>query len=120
MAIGLIGRKAGMTRVFTEDGASVPVTVVEATPNRITQVKTVESDGYRAVQVTIGTRKPSRVNKALAGHYKKSGIEPGEGLWEFRLADAEKQEFATGNELKVDQFEAGQMVDVTGTTIGRR
>jgi large subunit ribosomal protein L3 len=119
MAIGLIGRKAGMTRVFTEDGASVPVTVVEATPNRVTQVKTVENDGYRAVQVAIGSRKPSRVNKALAGHYKKAGIEPGEGLWEFRLADDQGKDLATGSELKVDQFEAGQMVDVAGTTIGK-
>jgi large subunit ribosomal protein L3 len=119
MAIGLIGRKCGMTRVFTEDGSSVPVTVVEASPNRVTQVKTVETDGYRAVQVTLGSRKTSRLTKALAGHYKKSGVEPGRGSWEFKLADGEGKELATGSELKVDQFEAGQMVDVAGISIGK-
>ncbi|MHC4997215.1 MAG: 50S ribosomal protein L3, partial [Planctomycetota bacterium] len=87
MAIGLIGRKAGMTRIFTEDGASVPVTVVEVEPNRVTQVKGVEGDGYRAFQVTTGSRRASRINKAAAGHFAKAGTEAGRGLWEFRLAE---------------------------------
>lgn len=119
MAIGLIGRKAGMTRVFTEDGASIPVTLIEVTPNRITQVKTQENDGYRALQVTFGARRPSRVNKPAAGHFAKAGVTPGRGLWELRLADGEGAELAVGNELTVDQFQVGQKVDVTGTSIGK-
>ena len=119
MAIGLVGRKCGMTRVFTEDGASVPVTVIEALPNRVAQVKTEETDGYRAVQVTLGSRKPSRVSKAQAGHYARAGIEPGEGLWEFRLAADEGADLAPGAELKVDTFSDGQVVDVSGVTIGK-
>jgi large subunit ribosomal protein L3 len=119
MAIGLVGRKCGMTRVFTEDGASIPVTVIEALPNRVAQVKTQESDGYRAVQVTMGARKPSRVPKAQAGHYARAGTEPGEGLWEFRLAGDEGAELAPGAELKVDAFTDGQVVDVSGVTIGK-
>ncbi|MCP5419218.1 MAG: 50S ribosomal protein L3 [Gammaproteobacteria bacterium] len=119
MAIGLIGRKAGMTRVFTEDGNSVPVTVIEVEPNRVTQVKTIPVDGYRALQVTAGTRRSSRVNKPTAGHYAKAGVEPGRGLWEFRLADDEGADFVVGAELKVDLFQAGQKVDVAGTTIGK-
>ena len=119
MAIGLVGRKCGMTRVFTEDGASVPVTVIEALPNRVAQVKTEETDGYRAVQVTMGARKPSRVAKAQAGHYARAGIDAGEGLWEFRLAADEGAELAPGAEIKVDNFSDGQVVDVSGVTIGK-
>ena len=119
MTIGIVGRKAGMTRVFTEDGASVPVTVIEADPNRVTQLKTQESDGYQAVQVTTGTRRVSRVRKPAAGHLAKAGVEPGRGLWEFRLADGEGESIEVGGELKVDIFEAGQKVDVSGTTIGK-
>jgi len=119
MAIGLVGRKAGMTRIFDEDGASVPVTVIEVTPNRVTQVKSPERDGYRALQITVGSRKPSRVNKASAGHFAKAGVEAGRGLWEFRLAEGESDDIQVGAELKVDLFAAGQIVDVTGTSIGK-
>jgi len=119
MAIGIVGRKCGMTRIFTEDGASVPVTVIEATPNRVTQVKSVDRDGYSAIQVTAGTRRPSRVNKAAAGHFAKAGVEAGRGLWEFRLADGQGTDLQAGAELKVDMFEAGQKVDVTGITKGK-
>lgn len=119
MPIGLVGRKCGMTRVFTEDGASVPVTVVEALPNRVARVKTQEGDGYRALQITTGTRKSSRLSKPVAGQYASAGVEAGEGFWEFRIADGEKVDFDKGAEIKVDLFEAGQKVDVTGTTIGK-
>lgn len=119
MAIGLVGRKCGMTRVFTEDGASVPVTVIEALPNRVAQVKTEETDGYRAVQVTSGSRKPSHVSKAQAGHYARAGIDAGEGLWEFRLGADEGPDLAPGAEIKVDLFADGQTVDVSGVTIGK-
>jgi len=108
-----------MTRVFTDDGASLPVTVIEVEPNRITQLKTLETDGYRAVQVTTGKRKANRVTKPLAGHFAKANTEAGRGLWEFRLNDGEGEELAMGNEIKVDIFEAGQKVDVTGTSIGK-
>ena len=119
MAIGLIGRKAGMTRVFTEDGASIPVTVVEVDPNRVTQVRSLEADGYRAFQVTTGSRRASRVTKPMAGHFAKAGTEAGRGLWEFRLAAGEGEEIEVGNKLGVDIFEAGQKVDVAGTSIGK-
>jgi large subunit ribosomal protein L3 len=119
MAIGLVGRKRGMTRVFTEDGASVAVTVIEAQPNRVTVVKDADSDGYSAVQVTMGTRKPSRVNKALAGQYKKAGTEPGEGFWEFRVNADEAGAHPPGSQLTVELFSTGQLVDVRGTTIGK-
>jgi large subunit ribosomal protein L3 len=119
MKIGLVGRKRGMTRVFTEEGMSVPVTVIEVKPNRVTQVKTAEIDGYRSVQVTTGSRRASLVNKPVAGHYAKSGVEAGEGLWELRLGDGEGEDLETGSELKVDMFEAGEMVDVTGTSKGK-
>ena len=119
MTIGIVGRKAGMTRIFTEDGASVPVTVISVDPNRVTQVKTVEQDGYRALQVTAGERRASRVNKAAAGHFAKAGTEAGRGLWEFRLADDEGEDIAVGSEIKVDIFETGQTVDVSGTSIGK-
>lgn len=117
MTIGLVGKKCGMTRVFTEDGLSIPVTVLEVQPNRVTQIKTSENDGYQAIQVTVGTRKRSRVTKPLAGHYAKASVEPGEGLWEFRVDNL--GDIALGTELKVDRFAAGQLVDVTGTSKGK-
>jgi large subunit ribosomal protein L3 len=119
MTMGLVGRKCGMTRVFTEDGISIPVTVIEAQPNRITQVKTLETDGYRALQVAAGSRKASRVSKPEAGHFAKAKVEAGDLITEFRLDDADSGEFAPGTELKVDLFEAGQKVDVVGTSIGK-
>jgi large subunit ribosomal protein L3 len=119
MTIGLIGRKRGMTRIFTEQGDSVPVTVIEVSPNRVTQVKTVEVDGYNALQVTMGTKRNSLVNKPQAGHFSKAGVEAGEGLWELRLEEGESTDLEPGAELNVEQFEAGQMVDVTGTSIGK-
>lgn len=119
MTIGIVGRKRGMTRIFTEDGVSVPVTVIEATPNRITQLKTDEVDGYRAVQVTTGTRRPSRVTKPVAGHYAKAGVEAGRGMWEFRLLNGEADGLGVGAELKVDAFAEGQQVDVRGTSKGK-
>ena len=119
MSIGIIGRKRGMTRVFTEEGDSVPVTVIEVAPNRVTQVKTAETDGYRALQVTLGSRRANLVSKPLAGHFAKAGVDAGEGLWEIRLEDGDDGEFETGAELKVDLFEAGQRVDVTGISKGK-
>jgi large subunit ribosomal protein L3 len=119
MALGVIGRKCGMTRIFTADGAAIPVTVIEVEPNRITQVKSVDSDGYRAVQVTTGTRRSTRVSKGMAGHFAKANVAAGRGSWEFRLEAADKGEFAPGAELKVDMFKEGQKVDVTGTSIGK-
>lgn len=117
MAIGIVGIKRGMTRVFTEDGVSIPVTVVEADPNRITQLKTADVDGYEAVQVTTGSRKANRISKAEAGHYKKANVEAGRGLWEFRVDSLEG--FEIGGEVKVEVFEEGQKVDVTGTSKGK-
>jgi len=119
MAIGLVGRKCGMTRVFTDAGESIPVTVVEALPNRITQVKTDDTDGYRSVQVTTGSRKPSRVTKPQQGHYAKAGVEAGRGLWEFRLESEEGADLEAGGEITVDVFSDGQAVDVIGTSIGK-
>jgi large subunit ribosomal protein L3 len=119
MKIGLIGRKRGMTRVFTEEGNSVPVSVIEVNPNRVTQVKSADNDGYRSVQVTAGSRRASLVNKPATGHFTKAGVEAGEGLWELRLADDESEDLETGSELKVDMFEPGEMVDVTGTSKGK-
>jgi large subunit ribosomal protein L3 len=119
MTMGLVGRKCGMTRVFTEEGISIPVTVIEAQPNRITQVKTVETDGYRALQVAAGSRKASRVSKPAAGHFAAAKVEAGDLITEFRLGDADEGAFEAGGELKVDLFEAGQKVDVIGTTIGK-
>ena len=119
MSIGLIGRKSGMTRLFTEAGASIPVTVVEVLPNRVTQVKSADTDGYSAIQVTTGGRKSNRVSKAEAGHFAKAGLEAGRGLWEFR-ADAEAVgQFTPGAELTVTAFAEGQMVDVRGTSKGK-
>jgi len=119
MAIGLVGRKCGMTRIYTEDGSAIPVSVVHVDPNRVVQVKTVESDGYRAVQVTSGNKKRSRLSKPMAGHYARASTEAGRGLWEFRLEDGDQAEYAVGSELGVEQFEEGQYVDVRGFTIGK-
>lgn len=119
MPIGLVGRKCGMTRIFTDTGESIPVTVIEALPNRISQLKSADSDGYRAVQVTVGSRKASRVSRPQAGHFSKASVEPGEGLWEFRLEDSEGEELEAGSDIKVDLFEDGQRVDVVGTTKGK-
>ena len=119
MTIGIVGRKEGMTRIFNEDGGAVPVTVLSVEPNRVTQLKTMENDGYRAVQVTTGSRRASRVTKAMAGHYAKAGTEAGRNLWEFRLDDGEGEDIEVGSEIKVGIFEEGQRVDVTGTSIGK-
>ena len=119
MTVGLVGRKSGMTRIFTEDGVSIPVTVIEVEPNRVTQIKTVDTDGYTAIQITTGSRRTSRVNKSSAGHYAKASVEAGRGLWEFRLEGEESAEFEAGSELTVSLFHAGQKVDVTGRTIGK-
>ena len=117
--LGLVGRKRGMTRVFTDAGETVPVTVIEALPNRVTQLKSTDSDGYTAVQVTFGTRRASRLSKAVAGHYAKAKVAPGEALVEFRLGEKDGADLKSGSELKVDMFTAGQVVDVTGTTMGK-
>lgn len=119
MTIGIVGRKAGMTRIFQDDGVSVPVTVISVEPNRVTQVKTLESDGYRALQVTTGKRRASRVTRPMAGHFAKAGTEAGRGLWEFRLADGEGDDIEVGSEISVERFEPGQKIDVSGTSIGK-
>jgi large subunit ribosomal protein L3 len=119
MTIGIVGRKAGMSRIFTDDGTSIPVTLIEATPNRITQVKTVEIDGYTAVQVAAGTKRAALINKPLAGHYAKAKVEAGRGLWEFRVDSKDIGGYAVGAEIKADIFTAGQMVDVQGVTKGK-
>ncbi len=119
MTMGLVGRKCGMTRVFTDDGGSIPVTVIEAQPNRVTQVKTQDSDGYRALQVVAGARKASRIPKPVAGHLAAAKVEAGNWFSEFRLADSDAADFEPGAEIKVDLFQAGQKVDVIGTTIGK-
>ncbi|MAS25167.1 MAG: 50S ribosomal protein L3 [Oceanospirillaceae bacterium] len=115
MAIGIVGKKAGMTRIFTEEGQSVAVTVVQVAPNRVTQVKNADSDGYSALQITFGEKKASRVNKAAAGHFAKANVQAGRGLMEFRTEEA----LSVGDELSVAQFEAGQKVDVTGSSKGK-
>jgi len=117
MTIGIVGRKSGMTRIFAEDGASIPVTVIEVEPNRITQIKTAETDGYTAVQVTAGTRKASRLTKSETGHFAKASVEAGRGLWEFRMDSVEGLE--VGGEVTAETFEAGQKVDITGTSKGK-
>lgn len=119
MAIGLIGRKVGMTRIFTEDGVSIPVTVIEATPNRVTAIKTQDVHGYSALQVTAGTVKASRLNKPEAGHFAKAGVEAGRGLWEFRLQANEGAELTVGSEITVEVFAETKKVDVTGTSKGK-
>jgi large subunit ribosomal protein L3 len=117
MAIGLIGRKRGMTRIFTEDGVSTPVTVIEVEPNRVSQLKTVDTDGYNAIQITVGVKKASRVTKPEAGHFAKAQTPAGRNVAEFRLD--ETAELEVGSELKVDLFEAGQKIDVSGITKGK-
>ncbi len=120
MSIGLVGKKCGMTRIFTEAGESIPVTLIEATPNRITQVKTVETDGYSAVQVTAGKKRAALVNKPKAGHFAKAKVEAGRGLWEFRVDAKDLGNYAVGGELKADDvFKEGQIVDVAGVTKGK-
>ncbi len=117
MTIGIVGRKSGMTRIFTEEGVSLPVSVIEVEPNRITQVKSGETDGYNAVQVTVGSRRASRVTKSQAGHFAKANTEAGRGIWELRNNEGEA--FEVGGEITVAAFEAGQFVDVTGTSKGK-
>lgn len=119
MTIGVIGKQAGMMRVFTEDGHSIPVSVIEVAANRITQIKTKETDGYQAIQITTGSKKASRVNKPMAGHYAKAGAEAGRGLWEFRVNGDEATDLAVGGEISIEMFEVGQNVDVVGRTIGK-
>ena len=117
MAIGIVGKKAGMMRLFTSDGESIPVTVIEVEPNFVTQVKEIVTDGYRAVQVTTGSRRASRVTKPVAGHLAKAGVAPGRGVWEFRLGDGGS--FQRGQELALSMFSVGQYVDVRGVTQGK-
>ncbi len=119
MPLGLIGKKIGMSRVFAEDGASIPVTVLQINANLVTQVKTPQRDRYAAVQVTTGTRRPGRVTKPMAGHFTKAGVAPGVGLWEFRLHGGDSSDLAPGGEVPLDTFMAGQKIDVTGTTVGK-
>ncbi len=119
MSLGLVGRKCGMTRIYSDDGVAVPVSVVQIEPNRIVQVKNLETDGYRAVQVTTGEKKRSRMTRPEVGHFGKAAVEAGRGLWEFRLEDTDKTDYAVGNELGLDLFAAGQFVDVRGVSIGK-
>jgi large subunit ribosomal protein L3 len=120
MSIGLVGKKCGMTRIFTDAGESIPVTLIEASPNRITQVKTEETDGYSAVQVAVGKKRAALVNKAVAGHYAKAKVEAGRSLWEFRVDAKDLGKYQVGGELKADEvFKAGQVVDVAGITKGK-
>ncbi|MEF3194108.1 MAG: 50S ribosomal protein L3 [Halothiobacillaceae bacterium] len=119
MSLGVVGRKIGMTRVFDDAGVSVPVTVIEVAPNRVTQLKTVENDGYTALQVTTGVRRATRVNRAAAGHFAKAGVEAGRGLWEFRVEADVLSQYAPGSQITVELFKVGQAVDVTGMSIGK-
>ena len=119
MSLGLVGRKVGMTRVFTDDGDSVPVTVVDVSDNRVTQIKTAKTDGYAAVQVAFGKRRPGRVNKSAAGHFAKAAVEAGHTLKEFRVTDEQLANLKVGGKVGVDLFQVGQMVDVTGTSLGK-
>ena len=119
MSLGLIGRKVGMTRVFTDDGASIPVTVLEVIPNRVTQIKTIATDGYTGLQIAHGERRASRINKALTGHYAKAGVSAGSGIKEFNVSAEVLTGFEIGGNVTVEIFSAGQMVDVTGTSIGK-
>ncbi|MBR1924916.1 MAG: 50S ribosomal protein L3 [Ruminobacter sp.] len=119
MSIGVIGRKVGMTRIFEQDGKSIPVTVIEVEANRVTQIKTKDTDGYTAIQVTTGSVKASRLNKPEAGHFAKAGVEAGRGLWEFRLDDADIANYSVGSEVKVELFNDVKKVDVTGTSKGK-
>ena len=119
MAIGIVGTKIGMTRIFTEDGGSTPVSVIEVQPNLVTQIKTLEKDGYESIQVTTGVRRASRVTKAMAGHYASAGVQAGRGLWEFRANSEEIGDLVVGGRLSLEMFEPGQKVDVRGKTIGK-
>ncbi len=119
MSIGIVGRKCGMSRVFTEAGESVPVTLIEASPNRIVQVKTVDTDGYSAIQVTTGSKRAALVNKPSAGHFAKAKVEAGRGLWEFRVAESDVGGYSVGGEIKADLFSVGQVVDVSGVSKGK-
>lgn len=119
MSLGVIGKKLGMTRVFTAEGQAVPVTVIEVSPNRVTRIKSPDSDGYTAVQVTAGTRHRGRINQALAGEFAKAGVEAGRGLWEMRVTNDELGELRQGSEITVSIFQQGQKVDVSGRTIGK-
>ena len=119
MAIGLVGKKCGMNRIFTEAGVSIPVTVVEVTANRISQIKTQDTDGYQAIQVTTGERRDSRVNAAQKGHFAKAGVAAGRGTWEFRVEDSELEGREAGSEIAADLFQVGQIVDVIGTSKGK-
>jgi len=119
MSLGLVGRKVGMTRVFTDEGDSVPVTVVDVSDNRVTQIKTAQTDGYSAVQVTFGKRRPSRVSKSAAGHFAKAAVEAGHTLKEFRVTAEQLANLKVGGKVGVDLFQVGQMVDVTGTSHGK-
>ncbi|MBT8123740.1 MAG: 50S ribosomal protein L3, partial [Gammaproteobacteria bacterium] len=119
MIVGLVGRKCGMTRIFADDGASVPVTVIEAEPNCITQVKSEQTDGYEAIQVTVGSRPSSRVKKPVAGFFAKANVEAGRGLWDLRVSDKTRQSYEVGGKLTVESFAEGQKVDVTGTSKGK-
>lgn len=119
MALGLVGRKCGMTRIYSEDGSAVPVSVVHVEPNRVVQVKSLDTDGYRAIQVTAGIKKRSRLSRPEAGHYAKAGVEAGRGLWEFRLESDDQTQYTVGSELGVDIFQEGQYVDVQGASIGK-
>ena len=119
MALGVVGEKCGMTRIFTEDGAAVPVTVIRVEANRVTQLKNNAVDGYNAVQVTTGEQKSSRVNKPLAGHFSKQELTAGRGLWEFRVNDDELEKFSVGSEYGLEIFESGQYVDVQGVSVGK-
>lgn len=119
MAIGLVGKKCGMTRIFTDAGVSIPVTVVEVTANRISQIKTKEVDGYQAIQVTTGTRRDSRINAPQKGHFAKANVAAGRGTWEFRVEDSELEGREAGSEILVDLFQVGQIVDVTGQSKGK-
>lgn len=119
MTLGVVGRKCGMTRIFAEDGRSIPVTVIEVEPNRVTQEKTLANDKYRALQVTVGTRRSSRVTKALAGHFAKAQVAAGRGLWEFRINDDEAKDIKQGSTVTVELFKVGQKVDITGYSKGK-
>lgn len=119
MPIGIIGRKIGMTRIFKENGTSTPVSVIQATPNRVSQIKTEQTDGYQAIQITCGSKRSKLINKPTAGQLAKAGIESGRGFWEFRLNNNEGKDIDLGSEIKVDIFEQGQKVDITGTTKGK-
>ncbi|WP_347257579.1 50S ribosomal protein L3 [Methylocaldum sp.] len=119
MALGLVGRKCGMTRIYAEDGSAVPVSVIHVEPNRVVQVKALDTDGYRAIQVTAGVKKRSRLSRPEAGHYAKAGVEAGRGLWEFRVEEGDAGQYSVGSEVGVDIFQEGQYVDVQGTSIGK-